>query len=210
MRIRLPFAAIFTLIFLLAAYTGLTPNSTTSSPIPINDKVLHLVAFFALTLTFYWILDTTRRRTLNFTLVVCTLGLGIGSEFAQAILPNGRLFDIFDVVANVVGSLSAVGLCSLYHKRMLERKRARRGYGAVPGEDVGGEEDLELGESTVGVGSGGQEEGVVVAEEGIAERSTTLEEEVDNWDENAEDPWDEDDMGDIGAAGTGKDGKRAD
>ncbi|KAK0611547.1 hypothetical protein B0T14DRAFT_530629 [Immersiella caudata] len=209
MRIRLPFAGIFTFLLFASAYTGLTPNSPTS-PVPINDKVLHLVTFFALTLTFYWILDTTRRRTLHFTLVVCTLGLGVGSEFAQAILPNGRLFDIFDVVANVVGSLAAIGLCSLYHKRMLERKRARRGYGAVPGEDLGGEEDLELGEGTVGAGSVGHEEGIVVSEEGTVERSQTLEEEVDNWDENAEDPWDEDDMGDIGAAGTGKDDKRAD
>lgn len=63
---------------------------------------------------------------------------------------------------------------------MLERKRAARSYHVVPGEDE--ERDLELGE-----GIGGQETGVVRDEQ-------TLEDEVDNWDENA---WDEDETGDT-------------
>ena len=57
---------------------------------------------------------------------------------------------------------------------MLERKRSAK-YDAVPGE-----EDLELGE-----GLEDQECGVTEA------RQNTLEDEVDNWDENAED-WDDD------------------
>ena len=61
---------------------------------------------------------------------------------------------------------------------MLDRKRAARHYNLIPGE-----EDLELAEG-VG-GEDGQETGVTGA------RSQTLEEEVDNWDENAED-WDDD------------------
>jgi hypothetical protein len=55
---------------------------------------------------------------------------------------------------------------------MLERKRAARGYGAVAGDDFD-ERDVELGE-----GVGGQESGVV---------RPTVEEELDRWDENAED-----------------------
>jgi len=148
---------------------------------------------------------------------VCTLGLGVGSEFLQGLLPNGREFDLFDLVANIVGSLAGLGLCSWYHKRMLERKRQRKNYTAVPGEE-GINEDLELGE---GVGSGiigdDQEEGLVsgTAPAPVAttaavstERPITLEEEVDNWDENAEDPWDDDDLGDIGVAGNGDSAKK--
>lgn len=157
----------------------------------MNDKVLHALTFFLLTVVFYWIIDTNRRRTLNMTLVVCTLILGIGSEFLQGFLPNGREFDLYDIVANIVGSLGGLGLCSWYHKRMLERKRQRRTYTAVPGED---EEDLELGE-----GAGGQEEGIISSS--VNERTRSLEEEVDNWDENAVDAWDDEDGdGDIGAA----------
>lgn len=188
MRIRLPFAGVFFLLCLLAGYAGL---SSLQIDTYINDKVLHLLTFFLLTVVFYWIVDTNRRRTLNLTVVVCTLILGIGSEFLQGFLPNGRQFDVYDIIANVVGSLGGLGLCSWYHKRMLERKRGRKHYNAVPGED---EDDLELGE-----GSGTQEEGIMTA--AGDQRTTTLEEEVDNWDENAVDNWDEadDGDGDIGA-----------
>lgn len=170
---------IFFLLCLLAGYAGL---SSLQLDTIVNDKVLHLVTFFLLTVAFYWIIDTNRRRTLNLTVVVCTLCLGVGSEFLQGFLPNGRDFDPYDIVANLVGSLAALGLCSWYHLRMLERKRLRRQYNAVPGEEDG---DLELGEGLLP-----QEEGVMPGNG--SDRGTTLEEEVDNWDENAVDAWDED------------------
>lgn len=197
----------------MAGYAGLSSLQLDSTTLPVNDKVLHLLTFFALTVAFYWVVDTSRRRTLHLTLLVCTAGLGVGSEVLQAVLPNGRAFDLYDVVANLVGSAVGVALCAWYHKRMLERKRLRK-YSAVPGgEGVGGEEeDLELGEGP-GIGGaggrqeGGHEEGVTADVGGGQQRGTTLEEEVDNWDENAVDPWDDDDAGDVGAAAplTGKD-----
>ncbi|KAK4242924.1 hypothetical protein C8A03DRAFT_28925 [Achaetomium macrosporum] len=204
MRIRLPFAGAFAVLLLIAGYAGLSSVQLSDSGVPINDKVLHFLTFFALTVAFYWVVDTTRRRVLNFTLVGCTLGLGIGSEVLQAVLPNGRAFDFFDVVANLVGSLAGLSLCAWYHKRMLERKRLRK-YSAVPtGEDgvgVGeGEEDLELGEGPGIRRSGEHEEGVVSSSAAGGQRATTLEEEVDNWDENAVDAWDEDDAGDVGVS----------
>lgn len=114
----------------------------------INDKILHFVTFFALTLTFYWILDSTRRRILNLTLLLVTAGLGVGSEALQSLLPNGRQFDPLAIAANIVGSLLALGLCTLYHNRMLDRRRRAR-YGIVPQDADDG--DLELGGQEVGV-----------------------------------------------------------
>lgn len=178
---------VFFLLLLIAGYAGLSSLQLSTH---VNDKVLHFVTFFLLTTVFYWIVDTNRRRTLNLTLTVCTGVLGVGSEFLQSLLPNGRTFDLLDIAANVVGSLAALGLCTWYHQRMLERRRSRRQYNAVPGEEDG---DLELGE--------GQESGVVEGDEGP---SRTLEEEVDNWDENAMDDWDDDE--DAGAT-TGENGK---
>ncbi|KAF6829196.1 hypothetical protein CPLU01_08086 [Colletotrichum plurivorum] len=192
MRIRLPFAGVFFALLLVAGYAGLTSLQVGQY---VNDKVLHFVTFFLLTIVFYWILDTNRRRTLNLTLIVCTGVLGVGSEFLQGFLPNGREFDFYDIIANVVGSLAALGLCSWYHKRMLERKRRSKSYAPVPGED---DEDVELGEGhETGVveASGARDGGDTTA--GGAGR--TLEQEVDNWDENQVDDWDEDDAdGDIG------------
>lgn len=67
----------------------------------------------------------------------------------QGFLPNGRQFDSFNIAANVIASLLALGLCTLYHKRMLDRRRRAKGYSAVP---QGGEgEDLELGGHNAGV-----------------------------------------------------------
>lgn len=166
---------------ILAGYIGLLPHSTTSS-IPSNlqpnDKFLHLFTFFLLSLTFYWILDTTRRRALHLTLLICTLGLGVGSEVVQGFLPNDRPFDPFDIVANVVGSLGAVGLCGWYHRRMMDRRRKSRF-----GVSDGGADDVELG---VGLSRG--EEGLGPQESGVM----SLEQELDNWDENAVDNWDTD------------------
>ncbi|PHH82155.1 hypothetical protein CDD82_6845 [Ophiocordyceps australis] len=175
MRIRLPFAGVFLLLLLAAAYAGLT---TLQLGQYVNDKVLHLVTFFLLTIVFYWIVDTNRRRTQNMTFVICTIVLGVGSEFLQSFLPNDRDFDLYDIVANIVGSLAGLGLCSLYHKRMLERRRQRKTYNAVPGEN---DADIELGEE--------HETGVTDG----PSHPRSLEAEVDNWDENAADDWDEND-----------------
>ncbi|RDW86331.1 VanZ family protein [Aspergillus mulundensis] len=190
MRIRYPFAGAFVFLLILSAYIGLLPHSESPSVPPNlqpNDKLLHVVTFFLLSLIFYWIPDTSRRRTLHLTLVVCTLALGVGSEILQGILPNGRSFDPFDLLANIVGSLGAVGLCSWYHRRMLERRRKSR-FGSL-GE--GGDDDVELGHRE-GEGLEPQESGVI-----------NLEQEVDNWDENAVDNWDTEDGDDPSNALTG-------
>jgi len=193
MRIRIPFAGAFFVLLLLSAFLGL---SSVQIPPSINDKVLHAATFFVLTLVFYWIIDGSRRRVLNLTLSTCTVLLGVGSEFVQVVLPNGRNFDLYDIVANIVGSLAALALCSWYHKRMLERKRVQR-YQLVSGE----EGDVELGEGGGGerVEDGGQETGVV---------ERTLEEEVDNWDENAEDHWEGEEDGQGGGDSTSGDGQK--
>jgi len=173
MRIRLPFAGAFTFVVFLASYAGLTSIQVDAV---INDKLLHALTFFVLTTCFYWIIDTSRRRNLNLTLLVCTAILGVGSEIVQWFLPNGRAFDLYDIVANVVGSLGAVALCSWYHMRMLERKRLTKHYQVVPEE----EHDLELGE------------GVGAQISGATRALPTVPTSAEDWDVNAEDAWDED------------------
>ncbi|EFX00814.1 vanz-like protein [Grosmannia clavigera kw1407] len=222
MRIRWPFVGAFCVLLVVAGYAGL---SSLQLGHLINDKLLHLVTFFVLSVVFYWIVDTNRRRALNLAVGVCVFGLGIGSEVLQAVIPNnGREFDVMDIAANMLGSFVGVTLCTIYHKRMLERKRLRR-YTAVPGEDDGelvdgaGDVDVELGE---GVGLHDGDGGVPAAAAALpaaaasavsaaatpstalpaatAPRAVSLEEELDNWDENAEDDaWGEAD-GDIGGA----------
>ncbi|KAJ5155634.1 hypothetical protein N7492_008437 [Penicillium capsulatum] len=186
MRIRYPFAGGFVFLLLVAGWGGLLSHTTgpqVPSALQLNDKFIHLITFFLLTLAFYWIFDTSRRRIVHITLVGCTLGLSIGSEILQGLLPNDRPFDLYDAVANVVGSLGAVALCSFYHRRMLERRRKSR-YGMVDGAS----DDVELGVN-VGGSSTHRDEGLGAQESGVM----NLEHEVDNWDENAVDNWDTED-----------------
>ncbi|OCK82436.1 hypothetical protein K432DRAFT_380442 [Lepidopterella palustris CBS 459.81] len=179
MRIRKPFAGAFAGVCLIAALAGFSSSKYSLPAYKESDKALHFVCFFLLTITFYWILETNRRRVLQFTFIVCPLCLGFGSEILQGLLPNDREFDYYDILANVLGSLFAITICNWYHKRMLERKRAARGYHAVVGDDTEGL-DVELGE------------GIGTQESGVARPGTTptVEQELDNWDENAED-WEE-------------------
>lgn len=131
MRLRISFGIAFVVLFIVTVYLGFSDTQ-----LQINDKFMHFVAFFALTTAFYWIVETSRRRAINATLLVCTLVGGIGSEFLQSVLPY-RDFDLYDIVANIAGSSLALLLSTLYHRRMLERKRsARTQYAAVPEGEV--------------------------------------------------------------------------
>jgi VanZ family protein len=201
MRIRFPFLFAFIALLLLSSSAGLLPHSALPSApdnvrdrIPANtDKVAHFLCFFALSATFWFILDTSRRRILHLTLVVCTLVLGVGSEVAQGLLPNDREFDPWDVAANVLGSLSALMLANIYAKRAAERRR-RAKFAALLGE---GDADVELGEGP-GIRGDGDELGRMGQQEtGVVTR--TVEEELDNWDENIpDDAWDEEDDDVVG------------
>lgn len=127
----------------------------------------------------------------------------MGSEVVQGLLPNDRQFDPWDVLANVSGSLAALGLVSAYHKRSMERRR-RAKYSALTGEGIEGD-DLELGEAGLGSGPSnqGHDEGQQTGAMLVAPK--TVEEELDNWDENEEDDaWDEEDAATAASTGDTK------
>jgi VanZ family protein len=187
----------FLLLLAFSSTAGLLPHSSlpsTPSRIqpyipPQSDKALHFLLFFCLTLTFFFILDTTRKRILHLTLFTCPLLLGIGSEVVQGLLPNGRDWDPYDVLANVLGSLLAIAVANWFHRRAAERRRLAK-YDALT--QVDGEEDIELGGTTLvngdlEVGLAGQESGITTRTDSLGALPKTVEEELDNWDENAED-----------------------
>lgn len=120
MRVRKLNLVVFVVALVVAAYLGFADLALPS------DKVVHLAVFFVLTVLFYWLFDTQSTRTVrNLTLVVCTLAGGIGSEFVQGLLPY-RTFDPIDILANVIGSLLALVLSTIYHKKLLENRRKLR------------------------------------------------------------------------------------
>ena len=81
-------------------------------------------------------------------------------------------------MANLVGVIAAVAMCAWYHKRMLERKRKSRGYHLASGT-IATDRDVELG------GLDSRETNSQTSRVG------NIEQELDNWDENDEDEWNE-------------------
>lgn len=77
----------FVALILISAAAGFSPPDYKLPTYKQSDKALHFVAFFLLTLTFYWILETSRRKVLQLTFTVCTVVLGIASEVVQGLLP---------------------------------------------------------------------------------------------------------------------------
>merc|ERR1712228_666882 len=67
MRIRKPFAAAFVAVILISAAAGFSPPDYKIPTYKQSDKVLHFVAFFALTVAFYWVVETSRRKVLQLT-----------------------------------------------------------------------------------------------------------------------------------------------
>jgi VanZ family protein len=75
------------LLIFISAAAGFSPPDYKIPNYKQSDKVLHFVAFFLITLSFYWVLETSRRKVLQLTFTVCTIGLGCISEVVQGLLP---------------------------------------------------------------------------------------------------------------------------
>jgi hypothetical protein len=86
-----------------------------------------------------------------------------------------------------------------FHRRAAERRRLAK-YSALATAE--GEEDIELGGTTLingdlEAGLGEQESGITTRTDSLGAPKKTVEQELDNWDENAEDEdaWSDDGVG---------------
>lgn len=82
-----------------------------------------------LTVEFYFIFNTKRKelKLLRYiTLLVCTVGGGVGLEILQNIVNPTRVFDFNDIVCNISGSLVGVGVSSVYLTWAVKNKRSQR------------------------------------------------------------------------------------
>jgi VanZ family protein len=77
----------FLAICVVSALAGFSPSNYSIPTYKQSDKALHFIAFFLVTTTFYWILETSRRKVIQLTFAVCTVGLGLVSEIVQSLLP---------------------------------------------------------------------------------------------------------------------------
>mgnify|MGYP001045221245 CR=1 FL=1 len=94
-----------------------------------HDKLLHFFMFMVLTMEFYFVFDTqhkSNRIVRLLTFVICTIGGSISSEIIQGTVNPKRVFDVYDIVCNMMGSLGGIGLCTVYEQWAIKRNRLQR------------------------------------------------------------------------------------
>jgi len=93
----------------VAVITFLSLNSLTSTPqinIPHKDKIVHFIFYFVFVILWYKAFNSQNKYIV--TIVVLAIIYGIVIEVLQHTLTKNRSADIFDVVANAAGSLTAL------------------------------------------------------------------------------------------------------
>ena len=91
---------------------SLRPNLP-SVEVSNSDKVMHFLAYGVLA-------GLTRLGWPRFwggLIVIGFIGLGIGLEFGQHLMAQGRTASIADALANSAGAILAVTLYHIYHRR---------------------------------------------------------------------------------------------
>ena len=86
-----------------------------------EDKVIHFVAYFVLCPVFYLMLKTYQiRHSLNYAIIL-SLVFGTILEFLQQTLTDNRTFDLYDLIANSLGVITAAGIV-VKNKKFIVKK----------------------------------------------------------------------------------------
>lgn len=117
----LPLVAVMTTLFVLSHQSG----DTLPLPAVVNlDKLLHLIAYAVLGLSFLIALSPAWRTRRPWAAAVCTvlfcLVYGVSDEFHQQFVP-GRFPGADDLVADTLGGLLAVAIARLWQRRAHRR-----------------------------------------------------------------------------------------
>lgn len=76
--------------------------------IPYMDKLIHFGMYFILLVIISWESGETDPKSLVFRGLMLVLLLSICTEAAQRFFFAGRSFEILDIVANIIGSISGI------------------------------------------------------------------------------------------------------
>jgi len=107
----------------LLTWGSLASVGVTESPFQLSDKVLHLIAYFGLTLIwFMWKYKSdsssqNMRSRIIWIIAFFAAVYGIIIEVLQGQFTQDRIADIGDVIANTLGIVLAVILISMLNKK---------------------------------------------------------------------------------------------
>lgn len=113
---KIKWKIISTVNFLVIIYCSffLIPGSDETPPIiPHIDKIGHFILYgsqaIALKLTF---INMNLKSSGISSLMICFI-LGLLIEILQPVLTNNRVFDLFDILANIAGAISTISILKL-------------------------------------------------------------------------------------------------
>lgn len=95
-----------------------------------HDKIIHFLTFLILTSEFYFIFNVSTHSLLRLlrvvTLGVCTIGASVFLELVQNVLNPKRVFDVYDILYNVIGSFTGLLLVSVFDIYRMKKRRRNR------------------------------------------------------------------------------------
>jgi len=101
----------FTIIITIASLISL--NGINLNIVRHEDKYLHIIAFLFLTLIWLFVVQNKNKKySLNILIFLVITLYGIIIEFLQQELTTNRQADLFDVLADITGTLIAIAIFS--------------------------------------------------------------------------------------------------
>jgi len=91
---------------LIAVFSLIPLQSSGPEIIPHQDKLIHLICYAVLAYLALMAFGQKGGQSIYLKLIVGCIIYGIVIEIAQALLNTGRYFDYFDIIANIIGSLT--------------------------------------------------------------------------------------------------------
>jgi VanZ family protein len=109
--------AIIATIIIAILSLGNVPKLNLGIKLEISDKYLHTLAYFTLTLVWYFALQEKIKKTsFKYYVIISLIIYGIILEALQGGITNYRTADIYDVLANIIG----IVLGSIIFKKIIK------------------------------------------------------------------------------------------
>jgi len=103
-------------ISILILFLSLAKLPSTGNTIENADKFYHVIAYAVLTIS--WLIALSAKKYHILWVALCCVFFGIIIEALQLILTNYRSGDLFDILANIVGTIVAIIIFMLiFHKK---------------------------------------------------------------------------------------------
>jgi VanZ family protein len=106
-KIRYVLAIVLTVITItLSVLPADNLSQTGFINIPFGDKISHAIAY--LSLGFSWSLACDKQKYSQIKVLLFLFLLGLGLEMTQFYFLSGRYFEIFDIIANIIGAIGGI------------------------------------------------------------------------------------------------------